>query len=246
MADYIDLELISPWLNAAGTLGFAPAAEGWNFSEQAGGFVTNPVSAAPRSPAEARAVLEYPGGALLHSGLPNPGLNAVVRKYGERWARSTLPVWVHLLADSPDDIHRMALALEGLEGVAAIEVGIPAGAAPELALGLVAAAVGELPVVASLALSSAGEAWLKELPGLGARGICLGAPRGTLLRSGHPVSGRLAGPGLYPQVLAALRALVPLGLPVVAGCGVYSPAAGRELLAQGAAAVQLDTVLWLT
>jgi len=98
MSDTIDLELCSTWLNAASTLGFAPPAEGWNWPEMQGGFVTNPVSLNPRTPAEARAVLPYPGGCLLHTGLPNPGLKAVLRKFAERWARGSLPVWVHLLA----------------------------------------------------------------------------------------------------------------------------------------------------
>ncbi len=111
MSDYIDLELSSPWLNAAGALGFAPGADGWSWPEMQGGFVTNPVSANPRTPAETRAALSYPGGSLLHSGLPNPGLKGVLRKYAERWARSSLPVWVHLLGDGPEEIHRMALVI---------------------------------------------------------------------------------------------------------------------------------------
>lgn len=246
MSDYIDLEISSPWLNAAGTLGFAPGAEGWNWPEMQGGFVTNPVSLNPRTPAEARAALPYPGGCLLHSGLPNPGLKALLRKFAERWARGSLPLWVHLLADAPDEMHRMALALEEVEGVTAIEVGIPPQVGRDLALALLEAAVGELAVVAGLPLTAAGEPWLKELPRLGVRGLCLAAPRGTLPGpDGKLISGRLVGAGLFPQALAALRSVQPLGLPVVVGSGIFSVAAGRALLSAGAAAVQLDTVLWL-
>ena len=246
MPDYIDLDLVSPWLNAAGTLGFAPSSEGWSWPEAQGGFVTNPLSSGPRTPAEARAALSYPGGWLLHTGLPNPGLSSVLRRYAERWARSTLPMWVHLLADRPDEVRRMALALEEVEGVAALEVGISAGAAPEQALGLVSAALGELAVVAAVPLAAAGEPWLKELSRLGVSGITLTAPRGALpAAGGRAVSGRLYGPGLFPLALAALRALGPLGLPVVVGCGIYNPPAGRALLDAGAAAVQIDTALWM-
>ena len=246
MSDYIDLELSSPWLNAAGMLGFAPGAEGWPWPEMQGGFVTNPVSVNPRTPAETRAALAYPGGGLLHSGLPNPGLKGVLRKYGERWARSTLPVWVHLLADAPEDIHHMALVLEETEGVAAVEVSFPPGAAPEQALAMIEAAVGELAVIACLPLTSAGEPWLKQLPRVGVRGLCLTAPRGALPGPGGKiVAGRLVGAGLYAQVLAALQWANPLNLPVVVGSGVFSVAAGRALLDAGAAAVQVDTALWL-
>lgn len=246
MSDYIDLELSSPWLNAAGVLGFAPAADGWSWPEMQGGFVTNPVSAGPRTPAEARAALPYPGGSLLHSGLPNPGLKGVLRKYAERWARSSLPVWVHLLADGPDEIHRMALVLEEVEGVAAVEVSFPPEAAPDQILAMLEAAVGELAVIACLPLTSAGDAWLKQLPRLGVRGLCLTAPRGALpAPSGKLVSGRLVGAGLFPQALAALQVVRSLDLPVVVGCGVFSVAAGRALLEAGAAAVQVDTALWM-
>ncbi len=246
MNDYIDLELSSPWLNAAGTLGFAPGADGWPWPEMQGGFVTNPISLNRRTPAETRGVLSYPGGSLLHSGLPNPGLKGVLRKYGERWARSSLPVWVHLLADGPQDIHRMALVLEEVEGVAAVEVSFPPGAAPEQALAMLEAAVGELAVIACLPLASAGEAWLKQLPRIGVRGVCLSAPRGALPGPGGKiVAGRLVGAGLYAQALAALQWANPLNLPVVVGSGVFSVAAGRALLDAGAAAVQVDTALWL-
>jgi dihydroorotate dehydrogenase (NAD+) catalytic subunit len=246
MSDYIDLELSSPWLNAAGTLGFALPAEPWNWPEMQGGFVTNPVSLGARSPAEARAALPYPGGCLLHTGLPNPGLNEILRSTAARWAQVSLPVWVHLLADRPDEVRRMALALEEVEGVAAVELGLPPGAGRDLCLPLLEAAVGELAVVAALPLDAAGEPWLKELPRLGVRGLCLTAPRGMLPGpDGKLVSGRLVGAGLWPLALAALRSVAPLGLPVVLGSGVFSVAAGRAALAAGAAAVQVDTALWL-
>jgi len=247
MSDYIDLELSSPWLNAAGALGFAPGADGWPWPEMQGGFVTNPVSANPRTPAETRAALSYPGGSLLHSGLPNPGLKGVLRKYAERWARGSLPVWVHLLGDGPDEIHRLALVLEEVEGVAAVEVSFPPGAAPEQALAMFEAAVGELAVIACLPLTSAGEAWLKQLPRLGVRGLCLTAPRGALpVPGGKIVAGRLVGAGFFPQAMAALQMVHPLNLPVVIGSGIFTVAAGRALLDAGAAAVQVDTALWMS
>src|SRR5512140_551772 len=122
-----DLSIDSPWMNAAGTLGFAPPAR-WPISEPMGAFLTNPVSLGPRTPAGDRCLVDFPGGLLLHSGLPNPGLSRVLRKYGERWQQSALPTWVHLIGANPDEIHQMVQRLEGLEGVMAIEVGVPPGA----------------------------------------------------------------------------------------------------------------------
>ena len=245
MPDYIDLELSSPWLNAAGMLGFAPVAEGWSWPEMQGGFVTNPVSANLRTPAETRAVLPYPGGCLLHTGLPNPGLKSVLRNYAERWARSSLPVWVHLLGNEPEDIHRMVLALEEVEGVTAVEVGILPGTTPELALSLLEAAVGELAVIASLGADRAGETWLRQLPRLGVRGVSLSGPRGALPVVARRSAGAWWGRGFSPRRWRRCRPPRALDLPVVVGSGVYSVAAGRALLDAGAAAVQVDTALWL-
>jgi len=75
--------------------------------------------------------------------------------------------------------------------------------------------------------------------------VSLGAPRGTLLDSaGKPVSGRLFGPALFPLTLSAVQSLRQLGIPVIAGPGVYRRQEAQAVLDAGALAVQLDTVLW--
>lgn len=239
-----DLNLKSPWINAAGTLGFRPPKE-WAWPEAQGAFVTNPVSLARRTPAEARACLPYPGGFLLHTGLANPGLREALKQHTPRWARSPVPVWLNLLADGPSDLAHMVRMLDGHDEIAAVEVGFPPQAAPRDCLAMVEAASGDLPVVAALALTSAGESWLKDLATAGASALSLGAPRGALVGpDGKQVSGRLYGPSLFPLALAALKAALPAGLPVIAGCGVYRIEEGRALLSAGAWAVHLDAVLW--
>jgi dihydroorotate dehydrogenase (NAD+) catalytic subunit len=124
-------------------------------------------------------------------------------------------------------------------------LGLPPGAGKSDVVALVAAAVGELPVVVNVALTETTAPWLSELAGLGAAAISLAAPRGALpAADGRLVSGRLYGPALLPLALAAVQALAALGLPVIGGGGVYTVADGRALLAAGAVAVQVDTVLW--
>jgi len=240
-----DLVLRSPWLNAAGTLGFSPPRH-WRWTEEAGAFVTNPVSRLPRSPASHRAVIPYPGGFLLHTGHPNPGLQAVLRRQMARWRRLEMPLWVHLLGDDPAVVAQMTRALEDFQDVVqAVEVGLPPGASPAVALELVRAAAGELPVVAAVALTAAGEGWLSGLAGAGASAISLVAPRGCMPdRNGNLITGRLYGPALFPLALAALRSACSAGLPVIASGGVYRLEDGRKLLQAGALAVQLDAVLW--
>lgn len=257
-----ELYLDTPWMNAAGTLGFAPPAGGpppadrpppagspptlfGSFPQPLGVFVTNPISIGPRSPAAGRGLHTFPGGVLLHSGLPNPGLSRVLRRYGERWKQSPLPVWAHLFGSSPDEINQMVRRLEGREGVVAIELGLPPAVRDDAALAYVEAAYGELPLVVHLPLTSAGEPWLGALPGLGASAISLGAPRGALPGpSGSSDNGRMYGPALFPLMMAAVQSARRLGLPVIAGAGIYRRADAQALFGAGASAVQLDTVLW--
>jgi dihydroorotate dehydrogenase (NAD+) catalytic subunit len=239
-----DLDLPTPLMNAAGTLGFAPPPRG-TLPEPLGAFVTHPISLSPRTPAADRAAIPYPGGFLLHTGYPNPGLSRVLKRYGERWAQADLPIWVHLLANSPPEAQQMVQRLEGVEGVMALELGLPPGVRGEEARALIEAAYGELPLVVSLPLTLASEPWVAALPEWGVSALTLTGPRGILLTdSGRPVSGRLMGPALLPQMLAAVQSVRRLGLQIIAGAGVYRRQDAQALRDAGAWAVQIDSVLW--
>lgn len=76
-----DLVLSQPFVNAPGTLGFAPDPHRMPFLTHLGAFFTNPISRRPRQPAGNRTYLPFPGGALLHTGLLNPGISRVITKY---------------------------------------------------------------------------------------------------------------------------------------------------------------------
>jgi len=56
------LDLKSPWLNAAGSLGFAPDAHGPIPLSDLGAFVTNPISLRPRRVAAGTRLFEHAGG----------------------------------------------------------------------------------------------------------------------------------------------------------------------------------------
>src|SRR4030067_1030311 len=131
-------------MNAAGSLGFAPDLHSPVDWSCLGAFVTNPVSLTPRTPAHGRRFIAYPGGFLLHTGYPNPGINQVLRRYAGQWSRSPIPVIVHLLCRNADAVAKMTRRLEPVEGVMGLEVGVISEASAEMVVAFTRAASGQL------------------------------------------------------------------------------------------------------
>lgn len=257
-----DLYFRTPIMNAAGMLGFVPDFRAWQQtseffenSEVLGAFVTNPLSWRPRKPTSHPAVLEYPGGFLLHTGLPNPGFNAAVKKYAHKWADSSLPIIVHLMADRPEETACMVESLEGVENVMAAELGFaPSFQKPgfsekpgfwdDVILTSLEMALGELPLIVSLPM----EQILRLAPRVieaGAAAVSLSAPRGSLITDNRSlITGRLYGPSLFPQSLEIVSRLARAGVPIIGGGGVYKREQAEVMKEAGAMAVQLDAVLW--
>jgi dihydroorotate dehydrogenase (NAD+) catalytic subunit len=239
-----DLTFTPPIMNASGCLGFAPDTHGLVDFSRFGAFITNPVSLLPRTPAQGERYLEFAGGFLLHAGLPNPGLSSVLRKYSSHWRRSPVPVIVHLFARNTSEITRLARQLEGVEGVTGLEIGFSDEVNNEMVTGMLQAASGELPIIARLPLERC-----IELAGIaiqaGAFAVSLAPPRGSLpAKGGGLVRGRLYGPAIFPMALKVVQQMKALGIPAMGSGGIYTPADIQAMLAAGAAAVQLDSVLW--
>jgi dihydroorotate dehydrogenase (NAD+) catalytic subunit len=196
-------------------------------------------------------VVEYPGGFLLHTGLPNPGLAAAVKKYAHKWADSSLPIIVHLMADRPEETARMVETLENLENVMAAELGFAPLLTDDIILTSVEMAMGELPLIVSLPMEDAVRLAPRVIEA-GAAAVSLSAPRGSLNltpalspeRRGEMITGHLYGPSLLPQSLETVRRLAGAGVPVIGGGGVYTREQAEVMKEAGAMAVQLDAVLW--
>lgn len=239
-----DLIISPPLMNAAGSLGFFPQTSEWLDISQLGAFITNPISLRARTPAQTRNCLPFPGGFLLHSGYPNPGLGASIRRFATRWARSSIPVIVHILAESIDSVKQMVPRLEGLEGVMGIELGLPPRIDLKSAKDMVFAALGELPLIVRIPVDKAAE-YAHSLAESSISAFSFEPPRGLLVDSqGRFVRGRLYGPAIFPTVFAGLQEAIDAGVPVIAAGGVYQPVQVEALLEAGALGVQLDAVLW--
>jgi dihydroorotate dehydrogenase len=145
----------------------------------------------------------------------------------------------------------MVRALEGLENIAAIELGFAPLLSADIILMAVETSLGELPVIVNLPFDQVLSLGPRVIQS-GAAALSFAAPRGDLPdglsvvqnKSGSITSGRLYGPSLFPQSLGLLRSATRLGLPVIGGVGVYSQEQATIMLASGALAVQFDTVLW--
>jgi len=247
-----DLLFRKPLMNAAGMLGFAPdfhAPVPW---DDFGAFITNPVSLRPRTAASQPVMIEYPGGFLLHTGLPNPGLNATLKKYGHRWSDSPLPIIVHLMADRPEETKQMVQTLESVDNVMAVELGFAPLLADDILSLTLEMCIGEMPLIFCLPseqILSLGPRLIEA----GADAVSIAAPRGALPnltptpspeRRGEIIEGRLLGPALFPQSLEIVHSASKLGLPVIGAGGVYSKENADAMLSAGALAVQMDSVLW--
>lgn len=246
-----DLYFSKPLMNAAGSLGFAPDLRSGIPLDTFGAFVTNPFSLRPRLPTSQPAVVEHPGGFLLHTGLPNPGLSAGIRKYASKWDKSELPVIVHLMADRPEETRSMVRMLEEVENVMAVELGFAPLLADDIILLTLEMCLGELPLVFSLPV----EQILSLGPRLvqaGAEAVSIGAPRGALSLTPSPsptergelVTGRLYGPSLFPQALDTVNNAAKLGIPIIGAGGVWTKENADAMLSVGALAVQVDAALW--
>jgi dihydroorotate dehydrogenase len=244
MTSKTELELSRPLMNAAGTLGFSPdrrATAPWDLF---GAFVTNPISLRPRVATRTPAVVEYPGGFLLHTGLPNPGFAAVLREQARRWQASALPVIVHLMADRPEEAQAMVRALEGVENVGAVELGFAPLLADEIILISMEMSRGELPLIASLPAEQVLRVGPQAIQ-RGASAVSIAAPRGTLQHEGKSISGRLFGPSLFPLALDLVHHAVKAGIPIIGGGGVVSAQEIEAMLGAGVLGVQMDSPLWL-
>lgn len=237
-----------PIINSAGTLGFAPdlrILEELRSLNRLGAFVTNPISLRARMPTANPSVIEFAGGVLLHTGLPNPGFNQAIKKYSAKWNRSDLPIIVHLMADRPEETQHMVRQLENIENVMAVQLGFAPLLADDIILLTLEMCLGELPLIFALPheqILSLGPKLIQE----GASAISISSPRGAIYdESKKMITGRMYGRALFPRSLDIVRSAGMIGLPIIGAGGVWSDADVESMLGAGAMAVEIDTQLWV-
>jgi dihydroorotate dehydrogenase (NAD+) catalytic subunit len=241
-------------LNASGCLDALTAPE---VARALDVFVTKTVTPLPREGNQPVRIAETDVGMLNSIGLANPGIDRFLADVLPQLLELGPPVWVSVGGFAAEDYADLCERLDET-GAAALELNLscPNVAAPEdeaTAIVTAARAATGKPLYAKLAPG------LPDLPAVahaaaeaGADGLSLvNTIRGLALdpatlrpRLGTG-SGGLSGPALRPVALAAVHAAYhATGLPIVGMGGVETGAHALELIAAGASAVALGTVLF--
>jgi len=244
-----------PILNASGCLDALTAPE---VAKSLDAFVTKTVTPLPREGNPPPRIAETEHGMLNSIGLQNPGIDAFVREHLPRLARIGVPLWVSVGGFSADDFALLCERLDDLADVEVVELNLSCPnveEAPETASELVAAARAATgkPLYAKLspatwdiaetarAVAQAGADGLSLVNTI--RGLELDAK--TLRPKLALGSGGYSGPALRPIALACVHACATaVEIPIVGMGGIRSGRDAVELVAAGASAVALGTVLF--
>jgi len=259
------LVLANPILVASGTFGYGIEYGDVVEVGRLGAICCKGTTLRPRIGNPTPRVSETPGGMLNSIGLQNPGVDAVVERYAPLWATWRTPVIVNIAAESVADYVEIVRRLDGVPGVAGIELNISCPnvgrgglqfAIDESAAGAVTAAVRratDLPLLVKLspnvadvrpiarAIAAAGADALTAINTLS--GIAVSADRRRPLLGN--VFGGLSGPAVKPvalRVVYEVRQVVDI--PIVAIGGVTELADVLDFLAVGAVAVQVGTAIF--
>lgn len=244
------LTIETPVMPAAGTMGFGDLYRDLVDFEKLGAFVTNPVTHQPWSPATGTRVVPLDAGILMHTGLPNPGISKIIGKYQGLWRTLPLPVIMHLVGTSVEDVRRCAHQIDHEESLDALELGLNDDIRPYDAERLVRAATDntDKPVIVRLPFTDT-EILGEAADDAGAAAVVVASPpRGTARDSaGRLVSGRLYGPMVKPMILRLVGQMARrLQVPIIGSGGIHTPNDARDYIEAGARAVQVDSVTWVS
>lgn len=244
-----------PLLNASGCLDAVAAPL---VARSLDAFVTKTITPEPREGNPPPRIAEVDHGLLNSIGLQGPGIDAFTDDVLPRLVELLGTVWVSVGGFSAGDFARVCERLDGEDGVATIELNLSCpnvDEAPETGAELVAAARAATtkPLYAKLSPAQ----WdiaetARTVVGAGADGLSLvNTIRGLALdrRTLRPRlargTGGYSGPALRPIALAAVWACASaVDVPIVGMGGVVTGSDALELVAAGASAVALGTILF--
>ena len=259
------LPLANPILVASGTFGYGVEYGEVVDVQRIGAICCKGTTLKPRAGNLPPRVTETPGGMLNSIGLQNPGVDAVIERYGPIWKGWKVPVIVNVAGESIEDYVEVVRRLDGVPGVAAIELNI---SCPNVGKGglqfaidrdaarAVTAAVRratDLPLLVKLSPNvSDVRPIAKAIEEAGADAICaintlsglaVSADR-TRAFLGNTYGG-LSGPAIKPVALRIVYEVAQVvSIPIVAIGGVTNLDDVLDFFACGAVAVQVGTAIF--
>jgi dihydroorotate dehydrogenase (NAD+) catalytic subunit len=244
-----------PILNASGCLDALTAP---NVARSLDAFVTKTITPLPREGNPPPRIAETAHGMLNSIGLQGPGIDSFLTDHLPRLAELGVPLWVSVGGFSATDFASVCERLDEREEIATLELNLSCPnveEAPETSAQIVAAARAVTSKTLFAKLSPA--SWdiaegARAVAAAGADGLSLVNTIRGLTLDPHTLRPRLArgiggysGPTLKPVALACVFACAQaVDLPVVGMGGVASGIDVLELVAVGATAVALGTILF--
>ncbi|MHB8376103.1 MAG: dihydroorotate dehydrogenase [Dehalococcoidia bacterium] len=257
------LVLANPVMAASGTFSYGVEYAKAFDVQRLGAIVSKTTTLQPKagSPAGGR-IAETPAGMLNSIGLQNIGIDRVVREMAPAWERWRVPVIVSILGATVEEYGECAARLEGVPGIAGLELNISSpnaqqggmefGQDARAAAAVTAAVVrrSTLPVIVKLtpnvtdiaaiarAAADAGADALCVVNTLQAMSIDAQARRPEITR----VFAGLSGPAMKPVALRMVwQVASAVEVPVIGCGGIMSGTDAVEFLLAGATAVQVGT-----
>jgi dihydroorotate dehydrogenase (NAD+) catalytic subunit len=259
------LVLENPVLVASGTFGYGIEYGDVVDVQRLGAICCKGTTLKPRIGNPTPRVTETPAGMLNSIGLQNPGVDAGIDKYASVWQGWRVPVIVNVAGESIGDYVEVTRRLEGVPGIAAIELniscpnvgkgGIQFAIDAEAAASVTAAVrrATDLPLLVKLspniadvrpiarAIADAGADALTAVNTLS--GIAVAPSRERPLLGN--IYGGVSGPAIKPIALRVVYEVSQVvHIPVIAIGGVTELGDALDYLAVGAVAVQVGTAIF--
>ncbi|TAK65854.1 MAG: dihydroorotate dehydrogenase [Dehalococcoidia bacterium] len=256
------LTLANPVMVASGTFSYGVDCAAAFDIQRLGGIVCKTTTLRPRAGSPTQRVDETPAGMLNSIGLQNIGVERLVRDMAPAWERWRVPVIVSILGGSVDEYGECAAALDGVPGIAALELnvsspnaqkgGMEFGQDPEVAAAVTSACVRAttLPVIVKLTpnvtdivaiarrVADAGASALCVINTLQAMSIDVRTRRPRIAR----VFAGLSGPAIKPVALRMVwQVAAAVDVPVIGCGGIATATDALEFIMAGASAVQVGT-----
>ncbi|MFN0071695.1 MAG: dihydroorotate dehydrogenase [Chloroflexota bacterium] len=118
------LRLRNPVLVASGTFGYGAEYRDVVDVDRIGAVISKGITVHPRAGNPTPRIAETPSGMLNAIGLQNIGVQRVIEEMAPIWATWQVPVVVNISGESLDEFEYLASALDGVPGIAGLELNI--------------------------------------------------------------------------------------------------------------------------